>query len=55
MTTTQQIKLNWEEKAKAKYESMIAKIPVFHREIAKKVVDKQQDRIVMFLESAPPR
>jgi hypothetical protein len=41
MTTTQQVQLKWEDKAKAKYDAMIAKIPVFHREIAKKVVDKK--------------
>ena len=36
-----QTKLEWEEKAFKKYEQMISKIPLFHREIAKKVVDKQ--------------
>ena len=41
MSTVEQIQLKWEEKARAKYEEMITKIPVFHREIAKKVVDKK--------------
>ena len=36
-----QIKLEWESKARRKYETMITKIPLFHREIAKKVVDKK--------------
>lgn len=36
-----QIQIDWEPKAKAKYETMIQKIPLFHREIAKKVVDKK--------------
>ena len=33
--------LNWDTEAKRKYEEMIRKIPLFHREIAKQVVDKQ--------------
>lgn len=36
-----QIQLNWEETARRKYEMMITRIPLFHREIAKKVVDKK--------------
>ncbi len=36
-----EIKLQWELKARGKYETMITKIPLFHREIAKQVVDKQ--------------
>ena len=36
-----QIKLTWEPSALKKYEEIIAKIPLFHREIAKRVVDKQ--------------
>ena len=35
------IKLDWEKGALAKYSLMITKIPLFHREIAKKVVDKR--------------
>lgn len=31
----------WNPQAKAKYDEMIAKIPLFHREIAKQVVDKK--------------
>ncbi|MCA9400491.1 MAG: DUF2621 family protein [Candidatus Omnitrophica bacterium] len=31
----------WDAEVKKKYETMIAKIPMFHREIAKKVVDKK--------------
>jgi len=33
--------LRWEALARLKYETMITKIPLFHREIAKKVVDKK--------------
>lgn len=33
--------LKWETGAKAKYDEMIAKIPMFHRAIAKQVVDKK--------------
>jgi hypothetical protein len=36
-----QTKIDWEPKARQKYETMIAKIPLFHREIAKVVVDKK--------------
>ena len=39
MSDTQTIK--WEPKAKAKYDEMIDKIPLFHREIARKVVEKK--------------
>ncbi|MCR4336586.1 MAG: PCP reductase family protein [Candidatus Omnitrophica bacterium] len=39
MITSAQIQ--WEPKALEKYENMIQKIPFFHREIAKKVVDKK--------------
>ena len=35
------LKLQWEPKARQKYETMIANIPLFHREIAKKIVDKK--------------
>ena len=41
--TTIQTKLNWEPKALAKYTLMIEKIPTFHRQIAKTVVDKKAD------------
>ena len=36
-----QTKLEWEQKASDKYKEMISKIPLFHREIAKKVVDRK--------------
>lgn len=36
-----QIKIEWEPNARQKYEKMITKIPLFHREIAKIVVDKK--------------
>ena len=36
-----QINLEWESTARRKYETMITKIPLFHREIAKQVVDKK--------------
>ena len=35
------IKLEWEADALKKYQLMITKIPLFHREIAKVVVDKK--------------
>ena len=34
-------KLEWEEKAFEKYQLIISKIPLFHRNIAKVVVDKK--------------
>lgn len=40
MTQTQTT-VQWEENALKKYRSMIEKIPLFHREIAKQVVDKK--------------
>jgi len=40
MTNTQ-AQLTWEDTARKKYDLMIAKLPLFHREIAKKVVDKK--------------
>lgn len=40
MTQTQ-TKIEWEPNARQKYEKMITKIPLFHREIAKIVVDKK--------------
>ncbi len=33
--------IEWEKEALAKYELMLSKIPLFHREITKQVVDKQ--------------
>ncbi|HLF17984.1 MAG TPA: hypothetical protein VI749_03705 [Candidatus Omnitrophota bacterium] len=39
MTDTQTIK--WEPKTRAKYDEMIEKIPLFHREIARQVVEKK--------------
>lgn len=36
-----QTKIDWESNARRKYETMITKIPLFHREIAKIVVDKK--------------
>ena len=36
-----QTQLKWEEKAFKKYQLMITKIPLFHRAIAKQVVDKK--------------
>ncbi len=40
MTNTK-IEIEWESIARKKYDTLIAKIPLFHREIAKQVVDKQ--------------
>ena len=33
--------MEWESNANKKYKNMIQRIPLFHREIAKKVVEKQ--------------
>ena len=33
--------MQWETSTRAKYEEMIRKIPLFHREIARKVVDEK--------------
>ncbi|MCA9394623.1 MAG: DUF2621 family protein [Candidatus Omnitrophica bacterium] len=41
MSETQSPPVAWNPQAKAKYDEMIAKIPLFHREIAKQVVDKK--------------
>ncbi|MCK5581210.1 MAG: hypothetical protein KAJ18_08045, partial [Candidatus Omnitrophica bacterium] len=38
---TEEIKLEWESKARAKLDLMIEKIPLFHREIARIVVEKK--------------
>ena len=35
------MQLQWEPIASDKYKEMISKIPLFHREIAKKVVDRK--------------
>ncbi len=43
--TTIQTKLSWEPKAQTKYLTMIKKIPMFHREIAQRVVDKKAQLI----------
>lgn len=40
MTETK-IKLEWEAEASKKYQLMITRIPLFHRDIAKIVVDKK--------------
>ena len=40
MTNTQ-TSTTWDGTARKKYETMITKIPLFHREIAKQVVDKK--------------
>lgn len=40
MTETK-VKLEWEPAARRKYDLMISKIPIFHRNIAKVVVDKK--------------
>ena len=36
-----QIKFDWDKEVYSKYQTMITKIPLFHREIAKQVVDKK--------------
>ena len=36
-----QIKIEWEAKALEKYQKMLSKIPIFHREITKQVVEKK--------------
>lgn len=41
MSDTTSPPIIWEAGAKAKYVEMIAKIPLFHRDIAKQVVDKK--------------
>ena len=33
--------ISWDEAASAKYQTMLKKIPLFHREITKQVVDKK--------------
>ncbi len=39
--TNIQTQLQWEANARKKYDAMILKIPLFHREIAKQIVDKK--------------
>lgn len=41
MSSTTQTQLKWEPAAQTKFDTMIAKIPIFHREIAKQVVVKK--------------
>ncbi|MBP9853679.1 MAG: hypothetical protein KBD53_02290 [Candidatus Omnitrophica bacterium] len=41
MSEAQTVQIPWETKASEKYMLMISKIPLFHRDIAKQVVDKQ--------------
>lgn len=36
-----QTQIEWEKGARQKYDTMIAKIPIFHRTLAKQVVDKK--------------
>ena len=35
------LQLSWEKNAREKYDNMIKKIPLFHREIAREVVEKK--------------
>jgi hypothetical protein len=39
-----EIKIAWEPMALKKYEEMITKIPLFHRDIAKQVVNKRAEQ-----------
>ena len=39
-----QTRLEWEGKALKKYENMIRRIPLFHRQIAQQVVDKKAEQ-----------
>lgn len=41
MSESQTVQLQWETQAYEKYKLMISKIPLFHRDIAKQVVDKK--------------
>ena len=36
-----QAQITWNQEAKAKYDKLISKIPIFHRDIAKQVVYKK--------------
>ena len=56
MSTTQ-IKLEWEKEAHQRFNHMIEKIPLFHREIAKNIVEKKaqqnaQERRSNFVEES---
>ena len=44
MSTAQATQFQWEEKALNKFNFMIARIPLFHREIAKIVVRKKAEQ-----------
>jgi hypothetical protein len=44
MSTTQTTQLKWESGAAAKFNRMITRIPMFHREIAKVVVTKKAEQ-----------
>ncbi|MDD4893864.1 MAG: hypothetical protein PHW54_00925 [Candidatus Omnitrophica bacterium] len=37
--------MNWETKTKEKFDTMIAKIPVFHRRITQEIVTKKSEEI----------
>ncbi len=39
--TEAKTEIKWNEQAQKKYDNMIVKIPMFHRDIAKQIVDKQ--------------
>jgi hypothetical protein len=41
MSSTTDTSLQWEPVAKGKYDKMITRIPLFHRELAKAVVQKK--------------
>ena len=45
--TKVQAKLDWDKTAANKYADMIKKIPLFHREIAKRVVDRKAELIAI--------
>ena len=47
MSQQTQIKLEWEEKAYQKYQTMLSKIPLFHREITKQVVKKKAPMLAL--------
>ncbi len=42
-----QTKLEWEKTALAKYNHMVTKIPLFHREIAKQIVQKKAPQLAI--------
>lgn len=41
MTSQTETEIQWEAQAFEKYQTLISKIPIFHREIAKQIVDKK--------------